>query len=188
MSGQGKEIKSIDIEELKERGFGRPVREPEKIIVILDDLIADASPEAREAAWEWFARSREGTLGGAQGARTGGSSGGDDAGAAKVQSDEADGGGRRDAGGSGDHARSGEASASFATGRIVWMKYLNWRGEMRWRRVLPHAWRVGETKWHSGRQWLFSATDLEDGQIKEFAMGGVFGWEVAADQSLPWRS
>jgi hypothetical protein len=67
------------------------------------------------------------------------------------------------------------------------MRYLNWRGEMRWRRVLPHAWRVGETEWHKGPQWLMSATDLEDCKIKEFAMNGVFGWEIASDQSLPWR-
>jgi hypothetical protein len=48
--------------------------------------------------------------------------------------------------------------------------------------------RFGETEWHPGKQWLFSAVDLEDCKIKEFAMSGIFGWNLAEDQSLPWRS
>jgi len=75
------------------------------------------------------------------------------------------------------------------TGKVVYINYVNWRGQTRGRRILPHNQiRYGTTEFHPEPCWLFLATDLTDGKLKEFAMEGVKCWEPAADQSLPWRS
>jgi len=76
---------------------------------------------------------------------------------------------------------------SFATGRVAIIDYVNWRGQRRVRRVLPHYMRWGRSEFHPEHQWLFVATDLADGVQKEFAMSGIRLWEVSDNQFLPWR-
>jgi len=76
---------------------------------------------------------------------------------------------------------------SFATGRVIYVRYRNWRGETRGRRILPHGIRFGSTEFHDVEQWLVQATDLEDGVIKEFALEGFGFIQRATDQTLPWR-
>lgn len=76
---------------------------------------------------------------------------------------------------------------SFATGRVIYVRYENWRGEVRSRRILPHGMRWGKTEWHPVEQWLIQATDLQDGVMKEFALEGFKFVQRATDQSLPWR-
>jgi hypothetical protein len=65
--------------------------------------------------------------------------------------------------------------------------YVNWKGQARIRRVLPHSFRFGHTEWHPEEQWLILATDLEDCEVKEFALNGIKSSVAAEDQSLPWR-
>jgi hypothetical protein len=152
--------------------------------IILDDFYENTSPENRRAIWDWFTKPRKGTGAGAQDAQRGGLPDRDDAGAAQIQSDAP-----AVRGGAGAHfGKPYRRVAGAGAGKVVLMRYLNWRGEMRERRVLPHsAFRFGTTEWHDTPQWLFQATDLEDGKLKEFAMNGVFRWDCAEDQSLPWR-
>jgi hypothetical protein len=77
---------------------------------------------------------------------------------------------------------------SFATGRVVYVRYVNWRGEESGRRILPHGMRWGSTEWHPEDQWLIQATDLKDNKLKEFALNGFRTVARATDQSLPWRT
>lgn len=77
---------------------------------------------------------------------------------------------------------------SFGTGKVVVWMYVNWRGQARIRRVLPHSFRFGHTEFHPEDQWLISATDLEDSTLKEFALNGIKSSATAEDQSLPWRA
>ena len=77
---------------------------------------------------------------------------------------------------------------SFATGRVMQWTYVNWRGQKRVRRVLPHHLWFGSTEYHPEKQWLIQCTDLQDGKQKDFAVSGIVGAATDLDQSLPWRS
>lgn len=79
--------------------------------------------------------------------------------------------------------------ASFYAERVVEIDYQNWRGERRLRRIVPRGEiRFGSNEWHKEKQWLLLALCLEKQQTLEFAMNGIYGWRVADDQSLPWRT
>ena len=67
--------------------------------------------------------------------------------------------------------------------KMVKINYENWRGETRWRLIIP----TGEldfcnTEWHPETQWLFEAKDCEDGNIKDFALSGIKGWRPATKE------
>lgn len=65
---------------------------------------------------------------------------------------------------------------------LVRIDYTNWRGERRWRVIYPGALRFGSTEWHPNVQWLLSATDMEDGKVKDFAMASIHRWEPSWPQ------
>lgn len=193
MSGEDSEekVRSITFEDLKIKGFQADADGDVCVLIEeIDGFLSEAELEkVRHAAWEWYeSRFGEGARRLAQNIGSGRIFARGHAGAAQIQPDAAHGsdGGRL---GDGRKPDGPPQARSFATGRVVNVNYLNWRGEKRWRRILPHTntWRVGETEWHPGMQWLFSATDLEDGKIKDFAMGGILSWDVSDDQTLPWR-
>lgn len=48
-------------------------------------------------------------------------------------------------------------------GRRVRLYYTNWRGESRWRTVLPLGLRFGANQWHAHPQWLMDVIDLDRG-------------------------
>lgn len=91
-----------------------------------------------------------------------------------------------------DRTRSRRNEETQVSGKVVNVFYTNWRGEGRYRNILPHSetLRFGTNEWHKEPQWLFKATCLESQTIKEFSMEGVSEWQVAsdADQVLPWRT
>jgi len=61
----------------------------------------------------------------------------------------------------------------------VWVKYENWRGEERWRHLLPLTLFFGTAApFHVFPQWLMDATDLEDENRpnKVFALSGILEW------------
>jgi hypothetical protein len=189
--GEGQAIKEITFEDLKIRGFQANADGDVRVIYEVEGFLSEHElSKARPAAWEWFtAKFGEGARRLAQNIGSGRIFAGRDAGKTEVQPDTTHGsdGGRL---GDGRKPNGPPQARSFATGRVVRINYLNWRGEKRWRRILPHTDTVhfGETEWHPGPQWLFSATDLEDGKMKTFAMNGIFGWDVDPNQTLPWRT
>lgn len=60
--------------------------------------------------------------------------------------------------------------------REVRVHYTNWRGEKRWRRIIPTRIWFGSTKWHPEPQWLLDALDLEKGEQRTFAMKEITDW------------
>lgn len=54
--------------------------------------------------------------------------------------------------------------------------YTNWRGEKRWRSILPQEVFFGATQWHPEEQWLLKALDLEINETRDFAMKDIEKW------------
>ena len=49
-------------------------------------------------------------------------------------------------------------------------QYKNWRGDVATRKVVPDNIWFGESEWHDGPQWFMRATDVEKGEIRDFAL------------------
>lgn len=65
--------------------------------------------------------------------------------------------------------------------------YMNWRGELRVRKLRPVGmveWRT-EPPWHPEPQWLMRAVDAETGQIRSFALNGLAGPDAIAPIAGP---
>lgn len=52
------------------------------------------------------------------------------------------------------------------------IKYKNWKGNSRFREIVPIELWYGSTKWHPYSQYFIKALDLEDNAIKDFALLG----------------
>ena len=61
------------------------------------------------------------------------------------------------------------ASLGVITKRVRF-KYRNWRGEVSERVAEPTSIWFGRTEWHPTPQWVMTATDLEKGALRHFAM------------------
>jgi predicted DNA-binding transcriptional regulator YafY len=54
--------------------------------------------------------------------------------------------------------------------------YMNWKGVIRERIIVPIKMWYGKTDWHPVPQYLLEALDVEDGKVKDFAMAGFDHW------------
>jgi hypothetical protein len=63
--------------------------------------------------------------------------------------------------------------------RVVTIDYTNWSGQRRIRDVKPIEIEWGATKWHPVNQWLLRAKDMEDGEVKMFALQDIHSWTPA---------
>jgi predicted DNA-binding transcriptional regulator YafY len=61
--------------------------------------------------------------------------------------------------------------------RAVRIDYTNYRGERRWRTILPLELVFGTFPHHEGAQWFLHAVDEERGLKRTFAMKDVHAWE-----------
>ena len=59
---------------------------------------------------------------------------------------------------------------------IVSILYTNWRGETRWRQVIPRGIVFAATQWHPEDQWLLEATEPGSEQVKHFALHFIHCW------------
>ena len=59
--------------------------------------------------------------------------------------------------------------------RAVHLDYTNWKGERRWRRVLPQSLWYGTTSYHPTPQWFIRAVDLEKNAVRDFADKDLHG-------------
>ena len=57
----------------------------------------------------------------------------------------------------------------------VELDYTNWKGERRWRRVLPRKLWYGMTNYHREPQWFIRAVDLEKNATRDFALRDIHG-------------
>lgn len=54
--------------------------------------------------------------------------------------------------------------------------YENWRGEQRYRKIIPHEIWFGTTEWHPDPEWLLTALDVDRNAIRHFSMKGIREW------------
>lgn len=59
------------------------------------------------------------------------------------------------------------------TDQTLIVDYTNWRHERRTRPIRPMTVWFGENDYHEGPQWFLKAVDLEDGEVKDFALSGM---------------
>lgn len=52
------------------------------------------------------------------------------------------------------------------------VRYRNWKGETRERRIFPVGVRWAANQWHPERKWLLDAVDAETGKTKTFSFDG----------------
>jgi predicted DNA-binding transcriptional regulator YafY len=64
--------------------------------------------------------------------------------------------------------------------KSIKLKYLNYRGEISWRHVMPIEIRFGRSSWHNDDQWLLKGYDLEKNAEREFAMKDIQSWDFSA--------
>lgn len=64
------------------------------------------------------------------------------------------------------------------TDRAVRFDYLNYRGELAERCVIPLSVWFGSTEWHKTAQWLLRAHDLDKGTIRDFAIVDIKNWRT----------
>ena len=57
----------------------------------------------------------------------------------------------------------------------VELDYTNWKGERRWRRVLPRELWYGVTNYHPEPQWFIRGVDLEKSAVRDFALRDIHG-------------
>lgn len=59
--------------------------------------------------------------------------------------------------------------------RAVRLDYTNWKGERRWRLVMPQSLWFGTTSYHPQPQWFIRAVDLEKNAVRDFAVKDLHG-------------
>lgn len=75
--------------------------------------------------------------------------------------------------------REGGAGVIIDATQAVRIVYKNYRGEVAVRRIRPLAIWFGATEWHPEPQWLLSATDLDKGENRDFAIKDISKWVPA---------
>jgi predicted DNA-binding transcriptional regulator YafY len=68
------------------------------------------------------------------------------------------------------------ADGTMNTEQEVRIFYTNWRGETRWRRVVPIRIWFGSNPWHPEPQWLLDAFDVDKAEDRAFAMKNITDW------------
>lgn len=62
--------------------------------------------------------------------------------------------------------------------KIVKILYINWKGELNWRTIIPEVIEFKSTQWHPEEQWLLHALDLDKQEYRDFAMKDIKEWRV----------
>lgn len=63
-------------------------------------------------------------------------------------------------------------------GRMIVIRYTNYRGETSDRRIVPLRIRFASSEWHPVAQWLLDAFDLDRGAERSFALKDISSWKV----------
>ncbi len=62
------------------------------------------------------------------------------------------------------------------TTKFVYIRYKNYQGKIANRRILPKKFWFGATRWHSEKQYLLDALDMDKNQQRSFAMKDILAW------------
>lgn len=82
-----------------------------------------------------------------------------------------------------DHVKKGglllrKRKRIMETKETVTICYLNWKGSLGIRRILPKRIWWGKTEYHPEEQWLLDAIDLEKNLERTFAMKDIHFWKT----------
>ena len=56
--------------------------------------------------------------------------------------------------------------------------YNNWKGETKYRNIIPKSIEFKETEWHKERQWILNALDIDKNAERAFAVKDILEWIV----------
>lgn len=56
--------------------------------------------------------------------------------------------------------------------------YTNWKGNTRWRKIIPINIEFKSTSWHKETQWILNALDVEKNEERDFAIKDISKWQV----------
>lgn len=62
--------------------------------------------------------------------------------------------------------------------KIVNILYTNWKGDTRWRKIIPISIEFKMTQWHKKEQWILNAIDVDKNEERGFAIKDIKKWEV----------
>jgi len=62
-------------------------------------------------------------------------------------------------------------------GNKVLIFYKNWKGDEKWREIIPQSIFFGSTKWHPENQWFLKALDVKKNEVRDFAMKDILEWK-----------
>lgn len=56
--------------------------------------------------------------------------------------------------------------------------YTNWKGETKYRNIIPKSIEFKSTEWHKQEQWILNALDVDKNADRAFAMKDIKEWIV----------
>ncbi len=62
--------------------------------------------------------------------------------------------------------------------KIIRILYINWKGSLNWRTIIPETIDFKSTEWHPEKQWILHALDLDKQEYRDFAMKDIKEWKV----------
>ena len=62
--------------------------------------------------------------------------------------------------------------------KIVKILYTNWKGETRYRTIIPISIEFKSTNWHKEEQWILNAIDVDKNAERGFAVKDIKEWIV----------
>lgn len=57
--------------------------------------------------------------------------------------------------------------------RTVRILYTNWKGETKYRNIIPKSIEFKSTKWHKDEQWILNAFDIDKSKDRGFAIKDI---------------
>ena len=60
----------------------------------------------------------------------------------------------------------------------VTILYTNWKGETKYRNIIPMSVEFKATQWHPEEQWILNAMDVDKNAQRAFAIKDIKEWKV----------
>ena len=60
----------------------------------------------------------------------------------------------------------------------VTILYTNWKGETKYRNIIPISIEFKSTEWHKQEQWILNAIDVEKNAQRGFAIKDIKEWKI----------
>ena len=56
--------------------------------------------------------------------------------------------------------------------------YTNWKGETKYRNIIPISIEFKSTEWHKEQQWILNAIDIDKNAKRSFAIKDIKEWKT----------